>query len=182
MAATPTLLSLAPARPQRHHAPRAGWTQFLYTKVINTTDPPACCCSSQWPASPLQGRRLGGGVTVGEQHYMGPGTAEHTGWKLPKGRHRRTDTRNQEHHTRRQEGNAELERAPGSPRPPRALFSRVFSGRQEGRWEEPGPGAKQRSCAATERSDFITAHPALCVCKLGTVNCTSQSCHEDQWD
>lgn len=35
----------------------------------------------------------GGWVTVGGQHYTGPGTAEHMGWELPKGRHRRTGTR-----------------------------------------------------------------------------------------
>lgn len=87
----------------------------------------------------------GGGVTIGEQHYMGPGTAEHTGWELPKGRHRRTDTRNQEHHTRRQEGNVELERTPAAPdhpvrsSPGRSLGRRKAGGRSLG--PEPSSAA-----------------------------------------
>lgn len=57
----------SPARAQTtDHRPKACQKIFLYTKVIDTMDPPACCCGSHRPFSP---QVWGGGVvvTVGEK-------------------------------------------------------------------------------------------------------------------
>lgn len=40
-------------------------------------------------------------------------------------------------------------------------------------------GAKEPSWAATELRDLITERLALCICKVGTIKCTSQSGHDD---
>lgn len=47
-------------------------------------------------------------------------------------------------------------------------------------WEEPWAWSQEAQLCHYKAADFMESQSCFCSYKLGTVNCTSQSCHEDE--